>query len=267
MARRQQAADAQRGDGRVGRVLLRALAFVATVLVVAAGGFLVWGLTPLAPDAAALAALKSGDGVAVTHDDGAWIFLPDAEQGVPDTGLIFYPGGHVDARSYAPFARALAAEGHAVVIVEMPLSLAVLKPDAADEVLVSAQLAEVTHWAVGGHSLGGAMAAQYLAAEAPEAVEGLLLLAAYAPEGADLSDSGLAVTDVTGSLDAVLDQESWEAGKALLPPDTRRVSIEGGNHAGFGSYGAQPGDSAPTLSSAEQLRQTVRTADELLDSL
>lgn len=260
------AADVDRG-ARFKRTLLQALAMGALVLGLAVGAFLMWALPPLGPGERASAALESGDGVTVTHTDDGWVFLPESEWGVPATGLVFYPGGRVDARSYAPFARALAAEGHAVVIVEVPLSLAVLEVGAADDVIASPQLAAVTRWAVGGHSLGGAMAAQYLADARHPEVEGLLLLAAYPPSGADLSGSGVSVTDVTATLDSVLDRENWVAGRARLPENAYRVSISGGNHAGFGDYGEQPGDTAATCTPEEQLLQAVRAADELLERM
>ena len=256
-----------RGDGRMRRTFLRALAGFVLLLAIAVAAFLVWALPLLGPGERASAALESGDGITVTHTDDGWVFLPDSEWGVPRTGLVFYPGGRVDARSYAPFARALAAEGHAVVIVEVPLSLAVLDVGAADDVIASPQLTAVTRWAVGGHSLGGAMAAQYLADTWHPEVEGLLLLAAYPPSGADLSDSDVSVTDVTATLDSVLDRENWVAGRALLPENAYRVLISGGNHAGFGDYGAQPGDTTATCTSEEQLLQAVRAADELLERM
>lgn len=239
-----------------------ALVVIGTVLAAVAGS-LIWALTPLGPGDAALAALESGDGVTVSRTDDGWAFMP---VGAPATGLVFYPGGRVDARSYAPFARELARAGHAVVIVEVPLSLAVFEVDAAEDVFGAPEVASVERWAVGGHSLGGAMAATY-AADARDQVDGLLLLAAYATSGADLRDSGLAVADVTGSLDGVLDRNNWEAGRALLPADAVYVSIEGGNHAQFGDYGPQPGDNAASVGPDEQLRQAVETADTLLDRM
>jgi len=257
-------------DGAASRLRRAAgwtLAAVGLLLATAVAAFLAWALPPLGPGERAVAALESGDGVTVTHTDDGWVFLPDSGWGVPKTGLVFYPGGRVDPRSYAPFARALAAEGHAVVIVEVPLSLAVLEVGAADDVIISPQLAAVTRWAVGGHSLGGAMAAQYLAGAERAELEGLLLLASYPPSGADLSGSHVSVTDVTATLDTVLDRESWVAGRALLPENAYRVSISGGNHAGFGDYGAQPGDSPATCTPEEQLLQAVRAADELLDRM
>ena len=42
-----------------------------------------------------------------------------------------------------------------------------------------------------------------------------------------------------------------------LGQDTTETVIDGGCHAGFGSYGAQKGDGAPTISAEEQQRQTA----------
>lgn len=261
---RSRAAGSRSGERRFPHVV-RWLLIVAGVLVaVVIAVFLAWALTPLGPSERSLSALESGNGVTVKETADGWMFVPDTDGRGPKTGLVFYPGGRVDARSYAPFARDLAVQGHVVVIARMPLSLAVFDVDAAGDVIESPELAGVERWAVGGHSLGGAMAAQYIADERPQSVEGLLLLAAYPPSGADLSDSGVSVTDVTATLDSVLDRERWEAGRALLPANTFRVSIFGGNHAGFGDYGLQPGDAPATAGADEQRLQAVRAADELL---
>lgn len=238
----------------------------AGVVLVAATAFLVWALTPLGPGPDAVAALSSAEGVRVTETDFGWLFIAEDAATPPETGLVFYPGGRVDARSYAPFAAGLARAGHAVALVKMPLSLAVFDANAARDVFGSPLVADVKRWAVGGHSLGGAMAAAY-ASDEPDRVDGLLLLAAYTTANADLRESGLAVTDVTGSLDAVLDRGNWQAGSALLPADAVHVSIAGGNHAQFGDYGPQPGDAEATIAPEVQLRQAVEAADALLDRL
>jgi hypothetical protein len=50
----------------------------------------------------------------------------------------------------------------------------------------------------------------------------------------------------------------------LLPPDTTRVEIMGGNHAQFGWYGKQPGDNDATISRYLQQGQTVNATIQLL---
>lgn len=235
---------------------------VAAVLVVAIAGFLIWALTPLGPSSEALAALQSGDGVAVETIAGGWLFTPTPSSRRAPTGLVFYPGGRVDARSYAPLAREIASQGHTVIVTKMPLSLAVLDADAAATFVDSPEYPWVLTWAVGGHSLGGAMAAGF-AANNPE-VDGLALLAAYATEGSDLTSREIDVLDIVGTRDEVLTKEAWEAGQALLPAKRTTLTIEGGNHAQFGSYGPQPGDGEATISATEQREITADAIDDLL---
>lgn len=234
---------------------------IPLLFLLALTGFAIWGLTPLGPAPEALDALRPTSQIAV--NDGQYFeFIPRSSQ--PTAGLIIYPGGRVDWRSYAPLARAIAAEGFYVAIVPMPLSLAVLSPARAAEVI--ADRTEIQNWAVGGHSLGGAMAANF-AYQNPGAVEGLVLWAAYPADSNDLSESGLKVISIYASLDGLATREKIDASRALLPPDTRWVEITGGNHAQFGSYGAQPGDGQAVISSEEQLRQVAAATAEFLSGL
>ena len=183
-------------------------------------------------------------------EDGAWVFEPlDTEI---SKGMIFYPGGKVAYEAYAPLMGMLAEEGFLCVLPEMPANLAVLDMDAAKE--YPGQFPQVTEWYLGGHSLGGSMAASYVAEHAQE-YEGLVLLAAYST--ADLKDSGLQVLSVYGSEDGVLDMEKYEEYKANLPEDFHEKIIQGGNHAYFGSYGFQDGDGEANIRNEEQLQLTV----------
>ena len=237
---------------------LRWLLVVPAVLVVAIIGFVIWGLTPLGPEPDALAALQSDSLVKVELADEGWVFTPAS--GEATRGLVFYPGGRVDVRSYAPYARAVAEQGFVVVMSPMPLSLAVLDANAADRAIE--RHPEVTGWALSGHSLGGAMIAQY-AAENLDAIDGLVLLASYPPNTANLAQSGLTVASLVGTQDSVIDRENLRSARPLLPSDTSYLDIAGGNHAQFGDYGEQPGDTAnPDMSAAEQraiaVDETVR---------
>ena len=199
-------------------------------------------------DAAAQAALLSDDSVTVTQENDSWVFAPDT----PTAGLIFYPGGKVENTAYAPLLHKLADEGILCVLVKMPCNLAVLDMNAADG--IPEEFSEVDSWHIGGHSLGGAMAASY-AAKHTEELDGLVLLAAYST--ADLTDSGLRVFSAYGSEDGVLNREKYETNRANLPADTTEMVINGGCHAGFGSYGPQTGDGTPTISNTDQQQQTA----------
>jgi pimeloyl-ACP methyl ester carboxylesterase len=240
----------------------RLLLLAAIVLIAAIAAFVIWGSTPARPMADAQAALASDASVQVATEP--WLVFSPAGQ-PKDTGLILYPGGRVDPRAYAPTARAIAAAGYPVVIVPMPLNLAVLGASRADEVI--AAFPEVTRWAIGGHSLGGAMAATY-AHDNPNAVQGLVLWAAYPAGGADLSGrTDLAVTSIWGTLDGVATPEDIEASRSLLPPQTVFVAIEGGNHAQFGWYGPQNGDNPATISHLDQQAQVVSATLQLLEEV
>ena len=61
------------------------------------------------------------------------------------------------------------------------------------------------------------------------------------------------------SEDGVLNRKKYEADRTNLPQATTETVIDGGCHAGFGSYGAQKGDGTPAISAEEQ----QQTADAL----
>ena len=234
---------------------------ILLVLVIATAGFLVWANTPLGPMPEALDALQSDSQVQVT-EDGWIVFQPSGTQ--PDSGLILYPGGRVDPRAYAPIARAIAEQGYLVVIVPMPLNLAVLGSDSAQEVI--AAYPEIQHWAIGGHSLGGAMAARF-AYQNPDAIQGLALWAAYPASSDDLSERSLQVVSIIGSKDGLGTDQGVKATRQLLPESTQFITIEGGNHAQFGWYGEQPGDAEATITREDQQVKVVQATLELLAGL
>ena len=226
------------------------LAGLAAVILLAVVAFALWASDAAQPQQPALDALVSGD--AVTVDLTPWISFTPAEPKA--TGLILYPGGRVDPRAYATAARSLADSGYLTVIVPMPLNLAVFAPERASEVMLA--YPEIERWVIGGHSLGGAMAANF-AAQHQEAVNGLVLWGAYPAGGDDLSSSDLKVASISGSLDGLTDPRAIEESQPLLPPDTAFVEIAGGNHAQFGDYGPQSGDNPATISASEQMDQVV----------
>lgn len=174
-------------------------------------------------------------------------------------GFIFYPGGKVEAEAYAPLMQALSKEGIFCILMEMPFNLAVLDIDAADG--IQETFPNIQQWYIGGHSLGGSMAASY-AAEHSEDFEGLVLLASYST--ADLKESGLDVISIFGSEDHVLNRMKYEEYTSNLPLDYQEFVIQGGCHAYFGSYGPQEGDGTPTISSEAQIETTVLLLSEYI---
>ena len=177
----------------------------------------------------------------------------------PVAGLIFYPGGKVEHTAYQPLMEACAARNILCVLVEMPFRLAVLDMDRAQG--IREEFPQVERWYIGGHSLGGAIAAGYLE-KTEEEYQGLVLLASYST--ADLSEKELQVLSVYGDCDQVLNGEKYKECLANLPEDYREVVLEGGCHSGFGFYGPQEGDGVPTLSAEEQILLTAQAIEELI---
>ena len=227
--------------------LVFVLSGILVVLATACLLYLTTGSYPAHEDAAA--ALASAENVIVTeYDDGTLTFVPRE----PMAGLIFYPGGKVESSAYAPLMAAFARENILCVLLSMPFDLAVFDVGGADGILEA--YPEIDRWYLAGHSLGGAMAASY-AADHAEEYEGIFLLAAYSTQ--DLTKSGLEVVSLYGSEDLVLNREKYEESRSNLPESTLEYVIDGGCHAGFGSYGAQNGDGTPAISTEEQIQITV----------
>ena len=225
-----------------GRALFRVVAVLALAVLIS----LAWASAyyHAAPEAAA--ALSSDAAVTVTRTENGWRF-----DGPGDRVLIFYPGAKVEAAAYAPLMHSLAAGGVDTCLVEMPLKIALLNINAADRFVKSDPAEE---WYIGGHSLGGAAAALYAKAH-PEAVNGLVLLAAYA--SAPLPE-GLRVLSIYGGRDGVLNMKKYDESRPNLPPGTEELVLADGNHAGFGCYGPQRGDGEPGIPAAEQQADTAR---------
>ena len=117
-----------------------------------------------------------------------------------------------------------------------------------------AQYPQVERWAIGGHSLGGTMAANCAAAH-PGRYSALLLLASYT--NVDVSGSGMDVLSIYGDQDTVLNAANYAACRSHLPEGFTEVILPGGNHAQFGSYGMQKGDSPALITPQQQLASTV----------
>ena len=146
----------------------------------------------------------------------------------------------------------------------MPLNLAVLNLNAADEII--AQNPQIKRWVIGGHSLGGAMAAQY-ALEHDAKIDGLVLWASFPAESADLSQHDIEAVSIYASLDGLATPEEVLPAAERLPNDATFVEIDGGNHAQFGDYGEQNGDFPATIDLQTQIEQTVQFTLELLENV
>lgn len=217
-------------------------------------------LRPMKPTKPAPVSLSSGDRVTVEwSDDGRRLVF--APRGDHRTGFIFYPGSKVHPEAYAVPMRDIAAHGYLVVIPRMPVNLAVFGWKEAGK--ITAEWPEIESWAIGGHSLGGVMAARYVK-DHPKEFDGLVFWASYPAGSWDLSDRDLPVMSIYGTLDGLAGVDDVTASKPNLPPDTRWVELEGGNHAQFGDYGPQRGDLPAAITAERQQQQVVDATVALL---
>ncbi len=242
----------------------RVLGVVAIVLGIVWLGVIAW-LRPLGAVEPSQSAMASDARVDVEESATRIALVP---QGSPTgTGVFFHPGALVDPRAYVPVLRPLAEAGHVVVISKPPLGIAFLSGDAFDG--ARTDYPDVSGWVLGGHSLGGVVAARdaddYDDQGTAPAV-GLMLYASF-PAG-DISDSlNAAVTSISGSEDGLSTPDEIEASRADLPAGSVFTVIEGASHASFGDYGPQRGDGEATISQDEARSLISEASLKFVDGL
>lgn len=249
---------AKSGTGSRRKRILAVIALVIAALVVAAAVYLNTGIYHA--DATAEAALQSDADVQVSQTDDYLSFVGPDDDPANTRALVLYPGAKVDAQAYAPLAHELASRGWVCVVCQMPFDIAFFGQDRAAEVM--ADFPQVERWYIGGHSLGGVVAANFASSHSDE-LDGIVFLASYPT--ADLSGDSLQALSVYGANDGVLNRDAYAQAADRLPTGARELVIDGGNHAQFGSYGAQDGDGTAAISADEQVDQTVDAIDALGD--
>ncbi|CAE8595893.1 unnamed protein product [Polarella glacialis] len=258
------------------------LAIVALVLCACLAMAATWYKHCQEPFESAFAALSdTGDGVEVQEVCHGRVFLPTQQSS--NLGLVYLPGALVDARAYAPLCRDIAKRtGCAVVLLDMPMRMANFGMSRISQAM--REVTSVTRWAIGRHSLGGAVAVKFfmnaISARSELAIDekrflhaevvALLLHTAYlwASVGVDLSGRrDIFALQVLAENDGVIDKEKVSEGKAFLPADGVTVTIEGGNHAGFGHYGPQTFPRLDGVSTIGLAEQQTQVADATVDWL
>lgn len=236
--------------------------FIPLAIVVLLIGYCaIWVSSYYRPAEEATAVFNNSSSIEINKDKFI-TFTPKEKKS--KTGFIFYPGGKVAADAYAPLCSKIAASGYKVIIAPMPLNLAILSSDKASDVIAANP--DVENWVIGGHSLGGVMAASY-AYKHPGQVKGLVLYAAYPQDKNNMSKQNLRVLSVWGTEDGCADLKKVQGAKSLVPEDAEFKAIEGGNHAQFGSYGPQKGDNSAKITSAEQQSMAAQYTISLLNEI
>lgn len=199
-------------------------------------------------------------------EDRRFIHLVPGRTSPSLPGVIFYPGGLVEPEAYLTILSRLAEAGYPVTIVKMPLDLAVTAPNRAGRFLDELPDEDQRPYVLAGHSLGGAMAARFVARELAEypQVKGLILIGAYPPESDPLTDTMMPILVIYAENDGLVSAEERQSARENLPADAAFVEIPGANHAGFGDYGDQDGDGPRLITLEEQHSQTAATILEFI---
>lgn len=230
--------------------------------------FVTWSVIAYRASDEARRALESSQTIAVTHGAHHWLLQRRADQ--RNVGLLFFPGALVDPVAYAPLLRSVAAEGYPAILIEVPRRGALGGADGAEPlnraVSATLEVPGVEQWVVAGHSRGAVIAARFAQTNAPS-LAGLVLIGTSHPRDFSLAASRLPVMRIYGTRDTVADVEKLERTKPNLPPDTKHIRIDGGNHSQFGCYGFQPGDWPATISREAQQRLTLEALLEMLRAI
>jgi len=229
--------------------VFRSILIILVVIGISVTGLSIYASDYYRADTAAIESFSCSTDVTKTMlSDGVTAY----SSGHPKTGFIFYPGGKVEHTAYEPLLKACAENNILCILIQMPFHLAVLDINAADG--IKEQFPDIENWYIGGHSLGGSMAASYVSKNVNQ-FDGLILLASYST--VDLSKTDLNILCVYGSEDKVLNHKKYEKYRTNLSDAVEEVVLDGGCHAYFGMYGEQDGDGTPTLKNEEQITLTA----------
>lgn len=219
---------------------------IISIFLLLLGGFYIYTLDYYRADQEAMDVINSNENIEINNE--LTVFYPNIDT-QSDVGLIFYPGGKIEAVAYAPLLESLSQNGITVVLIEMPFNLAVFNINAADKIYN--EFSNINEWYICGHSLGGAMASSYVDKNSFK-LDGLILLGAY-----PINDSAIPTLVIYGSEDVNLDLTKITSVK-------EKIEIIGGNHAYFGNYGEQDGDGKATISRAKQQEITTQAITEFI---
>ncbi len=184
---------------------------------------------------------------------------------IRNIGLIFYPGGHVCFKGYAPILRSVAKEsGCLVALPQVALNLAFFDINAGLQFLKKGAVTEQKDlsWFLAGHSLGGVAVSLFLknnfnngknppVDSVANNITGIALWASFPSDSIADLDLPIKALMIYGDRD-LTSVDKYDEKKPLLPTDTDYVIIKGGNHAQFADYGLQGGDKSATISNKVQ---------------
>ncbi len=190
--------------------------------------------------------LVSNSGVKVYNYDNYYLFDGKGSE----IAFVFYPGAKVEEKAYAKILFELSKNEIDCFLIKMPFRFALFKTNAIENI---SNINNYSKIYIGGHSLGGIAASEYVKNNY-QRINGLVLLGSYS--NSKLPD-GLSVLSVYGSNDNILNREYYERSKNNLPKFYNEEIINGGNHAYYANYGDQEDDGTALISKEKQQNATI----------
>lgn len=177
--------------------------------------------------------------------------------------MLFYPGAMVEPKAYVPLCRKISEANIEVYLIRMPWRLATKGYNKPKELGLFEDSSKI--YILSGHSQGAKMAAQFTY-ENPQLVDKLVLIGTTHPRDISLANSKIPILKIYGGKDGVADENTILENRNNLPSNAKLMKIEGANHAQFGYYGYQLGDSSASISREEQQKQTVELITDFIIS-
>ncbi len=198
--------------------------------------------------------------ISVTETDDKITFKPNHSNNQLE--VIFFQGGLTDPKAYGPICKKLAENGFTSHLIKMDWRL-----PQYDYQKIS-KLFDLQHgqFAIGGHSQGGKMAAQFVY-ENPKIFKGLFLMGTSHPRDIDLSSNNIPCIKLYAEYDGLASVEEVMENKNKLPAKTELILIKGGNHSQFGYLGQLLMDSSPNITLEEQQEMSFVSLNEFLSRI
>lgn len=214
------------------------------------GAFLIWNFTTFQSRDLPSNTFINDEKVSVIDDQDQFIFSP--KNSTEHLEIIFFQGGLADPKAYAPLCRKIAESGYVVHLIKMNWRLPQRDYSKISRMFDFSK----KQYALGGHSQGGKMAAQYVY-ENPKTLKGLFLIGTSHPRDIDMSHLQIPTVKLYAENDGLASVEEVLENQALLPENTKLIMIDGGNHSQFGYLGQLLTDNSPEISQEEQQEQTL----------
>jgi hypothetical protein len=220
--------------------------FILTISALVLGLCSVFAFRTYPADQTALEQIYANKSIAINETLDYYLITPINNNNDNPT-IVFYSGGLVTTQSYLYNMGLIAGKLNSkVVLIKPPLNLALIPSVSIEAIKSRLNLKSII---LSGHSLGGVKACMEYKPNLD--IKKLVLMGSYCTN--DLSKADLEYVSLYGANDKVLQLKNLEDARKNTPPKSTFKTIEGANHAIFGSYGQQAGDGKAEITKTEFL--------------